>query len=221
MTHSRTQTEQLIRKLCMDVARAGSYNLTVKFTNHKKTYHQLRRDGSHLIVFGWECLEYWMTRGYREYPSLEYLVPKPRPIGLEAAWWITCHELAHMLQMTDQGNKRLRGSVHNQVFINCYELIRSLYPFSTWGHGDTERMPQDMITTFIPKPVITTQARVSHSQHTFTDLPTYAKDRKTFRSKVRDYLNGKGLSYTIQNGSYITNHQIISYNEANGAITIL
>jgi len=112
------------------------YEITKKaptvFRNRKGSYHH-RPGGRHQIVFGRGMMEYWWENGYRDYksvqPQIRELWSRRNPITeLEALYFLTIHEFAHVLQ-TEEPNGRTYGSVHNETFIRKYRELLVLFPF--------------------------------------------------------------------------------------------
>jgi len=101
--------------------------------NRKTSYYD--QHNGQTIVLGWQQIMFFMRYGYYEYPSLEWMVPKPRPVGLTGVFWLLCHEYAHAVQHSREG--RRYGSVHNAVFVEAVQELHAMWPF-----GDLRRWKQ-------------------------------------------------------------------------------
>jgi len=121
------QAAAVMRQLVARMAADAGLQVQVVFRNKRGSYHKTIGPKRHLIVFGWQCLENYMTHGFRDYKSIDWIVPKaPRPTGIEAGKWLAYHEFAHALQTEIPGG-RTYGSCHNATFVACYKEVLSKY----------------------------------------------------------------------------------------------
>jgi len=99
-------------------------NVTTVFRNTKGSSHEYwRSDDRHTLKFSYRQTDAFAEHGYYDYRTVEYLVPDPRPQGVDAAKMLALHEAAHMV-VASMGLRR-RGDAHGSIFQHHYsELIK-------------------------------------------------------------------------------------------------
>jgi hypothetical protein len=116
-----------IRKVVLDVAETYGIpknRVRIEFRSSRRgSYHQKQNDGSHKLVFG-RNMNTFAESGYREYRSIDWMVPKPRPTGLQAARWLALHEAAHMI--VSHRGQRYYGDQHGRIFQTVYQELQEM-----------------------------------------------------------------------------------------------
>lgn len=135
---SKTQIAQevayrLVRELTEDLYEQyeiGNHYPTV-MRNRQDAYHRTFNGNKHQIIFGYYLVDHFLAEGYYDYPTIHNQIQELRgrqPQGIEAAYWLAIHEFAHVLQVEAGG--RYYGQQHNGVFIEKFNELVTLFPFS-------------------------------------------------------------------------------------------
>jgi len=114
-------------KNTMDILLA-KYGVDVQYQikNQIKTAHiYSRTTGSHRMVLGTKNIRGHATVGFKEYPSIAYVLRGRKPTGITAVVQIILHEFAHVLQC--ERGLRPTGEVHNEGFVMCYRELMEFF----------------------------------------------------------------------------------------------
>ena len=86
------------------------------------------------IRFGYECIDYFIEKGYIEYKTMRYIWARNGYNAYksmkdnQAVWATVLHEIAHHMQC--ERNGRYYGSAHNQCFAECLNELIILFPYN-------------------------------------------------------------------------------------------
>lgn len=116
------------RRLAAKMLAEHGYKSHIVFRNIQGANHQIHKDGTHVIKFGFECVK-TEAKGYKEYPtSYQYLwADYPGLTGKMGVWALVIHEVAHAIQTENGG--RWHGSQHNQYWAKAVKELQILYPY--------------------------------------------------------------------------------------------
>lgn len=82
------------------------------------------------IMFGNKIMRAFWERGYQEYKSLEYMIPRyygVRPVGLKAIYALVMHEYAHIHQLT---RDNVRGN-HGPLYKSAFDELWRMFDYKT------------------------------------------------------------------------------------------
>lgn len=88
---------------------------------------------THVIRFGYQCIDHFIENGFDEYATMRYVWtqnnynPYKKMTGKQAVWATMLHEIAHHLQ--NQRGGIFYGSSHNHFFANALNELIILFPF--------------------------------------------------------------------------------------------
>jgi hypothetical protein len=119
-------TNRYIVDLCEEISDCYSIPVRVIFRNRKDAYHTRENGNSHLIVFGYQCID-WAQENYTEYKSVQWMISGMDLTGLAGVHQLVLHEMAHAIDTELHGRKY--GVAHGHTWKAHYRELMELYPF--------------------------------------------------------------------------------------------
>lgn len=116
------------KALILAMAADLEIKVRVVFRNRERSSYcsgSKNKNGEWEIVLGYQMIDHIAKNGFREYATLEHLVPNPRPTGVSAAHWLAVHEFAHAVDMEENGNRY--GIKHGASYQKVYKALIDLY----------------------------------------------------------------------------------------------